>query len=135
MRGKRDPTFDSVIEFAEEWGFYSLLGIVQEWNCELVAQFFSTAWFEGHGEAQTIHFSLEGHHFSVSLARLVNILELPGDDLDRRQVFTEATISDNALAPLHLPGMGHNTRYVQGLRPVYKVLNGLFRVIHTQEGR
>jgi hypothetical protein len=49
MKKKRDPVFHKVIAKAQKLGIFDLLGMYQEWNTELVAQFCATAWRSGHG--------------------------------------------------------------------------------------
>jgi hypothetical protein len=43
MLEKRNPVFNRVVAKAQELGIYDMLGMWQDWNCELVAQFCATA--------------------------------------------------------------------------------------------
>jgi hypothetical protein len=43
MQNKRDPVFNKVIAKAHSLGIFDILGLYQNWNIELVAQFCSTA--------------------------------------------------------------------------------------------
>jgi hypothetical protein len=43
MQNKCDPVFKKVITKAHSLGIFDILGMYQEWNTELVAQFCSTA--------------------------------------------------------------------------------------------
>jgi hypothetical protein len=49
MQKKHDPVFYRVIAKAQRIGIYGLLGMYQEWNTKLVAQFCATAWRSGNG--------------------------------------------------------------------------------------
>jgi hypothetical protein len=61
MQQKCDHVFNKVIAKAQKFGIFDMLGMYQEWNTKLVAQFCSTAWRSGHGYESTINFSIEGH--------------------------------------------------------------------------
>jgi hypothetical protein len=43
MQKKRDPVFHKVIAKAQKLGILDMLGMYQEWNTKLVAQFCATA--------------------------------------------------------------------------------------------
>jgi hypothetical protein len=53
--------FHKVIAKAKRLGVFDLLGMYQEWNAELVAQFCATAWRSGNGYETVLNFSIEGH--------------------------------------------------------------------------
>jgi hypothetical protein len=42
MQKKRDPVFQKVIAKSQQLGIFDILGLHQEWNTELVAQFYAT---------------------------------------------------------------------------------------------
>jgi hypothetical protein len=42
MQKKRDPVFQKVIAKSQRLGIFEILGLHQEWNTELVAQFYAT---------------------------------------------------------------------------------------------
>jgi hypothetical protein len=65
MQNKRDPVLNKVITKAHSLGIFDFLGMYQEWNTELVAQFSSTAWQSGNGYESTINFSIEGHQLNI----------------------------------------------------------------------
>jgi hypothetical protein len=81
MGEKNNPTFDLVIRECEKKRLYEFLALNQNWNNELVAQFCSTAWFEGEGKNSFIHFNLQGRAFWVSYKQFATILKLD-DTLD-----------------------------------------------------
>jgi hypothetical protein len=64
MQNKRDPVFHRVISKAQRLGIYDILGMYQDWNTELEAQFCATAWRSGHGYDSTLNFNIETHRAS-----------------------------------------------------------------------
>jgi hypothetical protein len=92
MQNKHDPVFNKVIAKAQSLGIFDILGMYQEWNTELVAQFYSTAWRSGNGYESTIHFSIEGYQFSVCVAEFPTIFGLAHDDFLRAEISIERTI-------------------------------------------
>ena len=73
MRDKEDPVFEKVIQQVEELSIYEFLGMKQDWNSELVAQFCSTAWFSGSEADSAINFTIEGHKFAIKAGQLVSV--------------------------------------------------------------
>jgi hypothetical protein len=59
MQQKRDPVFNKVIAKAQSLGIFHILGMYQDWNTELVAQFGSTTQRSGNGYDSTITSALK----------------------------------------------------------------------------
>jgi hypothetical protein len=76
------------------------LALNQNWNNELVAQFCSTAWFEGEGKMSFIHFNLQGRAFWVSYRQFATILMLD-DTLDEMEIHDQIDPTDEALMTLY----------------------------------
>ena len=55
MRRKRSPIFDEVIAACEEKELFELMELRQDWNKEIVAQFYSTLWVEITDERSILH--------------------------------------------------------------------------------
>jgi hypothetical protein len=53
------------------------LDLLQEWNNELVDQFYATTWRSGDGFDSTPNFTIEGHHFELTITELPIIFGLP----------------------------------------------------------
>jgi hypothetical protein len=104
MQKKHDPVFHRVIAKAQRLDIYDLLGMYQEWNTKLVAQFCTTAWRSGNGHEQTLNFSIEGHGFELRVAELPTIFAVADNDFHRLEIITERTIAENELASLYFPG-------------------------------
>jgi hypothetical protein len=93
MQQKRDLVFNKVIAKTHSLGIFDILGMYQDWNTELVAQFCSTAWRSGNGYESTINFSIEGHQFSVCVMEFPTLFCLAHDDFMRDEISTERTIA------------------------------------------
>jgi hypothetical protein len=118
MQKKHYPLFHKVIAKAQRLGIFDLLGLYQEWNTELVAQFCATAWRSGHGYEKALNFSIEGHRFILRFTELPTIF--------RPNIFTKRTIVDNELAPLYLPGNENNFGTTHCLILEYTIFNNIF---------
>jgi hypothetical protein len=126
MQNKRDPVFNKVITKAHSLGIFDILGMYQEWNTELVAQFFSTAWRSGNGYESTINFSIEGHQFIICVMEFPTIFGLTHDDFLRAEISTEWAIAENELAPLYDPGNENFYGKTHSLLPEYAIFNNIF---------
>jgi hypothetical protein len=126
MQNKCDPVFNKVITKAHDLGFYIIIGMYQEWNTKLVAQFCSIAWRSGNGYDSTINFSIEGHRFSVCAMEFQTIFGLTHNDLHRAEIPTEQTIMKNELAPLYYPGNENFYGKTHGLLAEYAIFNNMF---------
>jgi hypothetical protein len=121
MQKKRDPAFHRVTAKAQRLGIYDILGLHQEWNIELVVQFYAITWRSGEGLDSTLNFTLEGHRFELKISELPTIFAFAGNDFDREPISTEKSISDNELAPLYYPGNEHNFGTNHGILSVYYI--------------
>jgi hypothetical protein len=125
MQNKRDHVFHGVIAKARRLGIYDMLGMYQDWNMELVAQFCATAWRSGNRYEQTLNFGIEGHRFELHVTELPTIFGLAPNDFHRAEITTERTIVENDLAPLYYPKNKHNFGTNHGLLPEYYIFNNI----------
>jgi hypothetical protein len=126
MQNKRDPMFHGVIAKAHRLGIYDMLGMYQDWNTELVAQFCATAWRSGNGHEQTLNFSIEDHRFELRVTELPTIFGLTPNDFHRVEIAMKRTIAENELAPLYYLRNEHNFGTNHGLLPEYYIFNNIF---------
>jgi hypothetical protein len=103
----------------------------QEWNTELVAQFYATAWRSGNGYESTLNFAIEGHRFELKVTELPTIFAFAGNDFHGAELTSERTIAENELAPLYYPGNEHNFGKKYGMLPEYYIFNNIFCNILT----
>jgi hypothetical protein len=126
MQNKHDPVFNKVISKAHSLVIFDILGLYQDWNTELVALFYSTAWRSGNGYESSINFNIESHRFSVCVMDFPTIFSLAHDDFLRAEVITERTITENELAPLNYSGNENFYGKTHGLLPEYAIFNNIF---------
>jgi hypothetical protein len=119
--------FQKVIAKAQTFGIYDILGLHQEWNIELVAQFYVITWRSRDGFYSTLNFSIEGRHFELTIIELPIIFGLAPNDFHRESISSERSISDNELAPLYFPGNEVNYGTNHGMLPKYYIFNNIFR--------
>jgi hypothetical protein len=131
MLVKRNSVFNKVFAKAQQLGIYDMLGMRQDWNCELVGQFCATAWLSGNGYDNTINFSIEGHRFSLCIKEIPFLFDSMNDDFHRANIANERTVSDNELAPLYFSGNESNYDTIHGLLLDYVIFNKIFRTTLT----
>jgi hypothetical protein len=127
MIQKMNPIFNKVISKAQNLGIYDLLGMWQNWNSELVAQFCSTAWIRGSGYDNTINFSIEGHHYALCVKEILTVFGLANNDFHRADIANERTVADNVLVPPYFSGNESNYDTIHGLLPEFIIFNKIFR--------
>jgi hypothetical protein len=93
--------FNKVIAKAQSHGNFDIVGMYQDWNTELVAQFYSTAWRSGNRYDSTINFNIEGHQFNIYVREFPTIFGLADNDFLRAEISTKRTMAENELAPLY----------------------------------
>jgi hypothetical protein len=108
MQMKCDPVFHRVIAKAQRLGIYDVLGMYQDWNTELVAQFYATAWRSGNRYDSTLNFTIEHHRFQLKIMELPTMFAFADNDFRRPEISIERTIAENELAPLYYPENEHN---------------------------
>jgi hypothetical protein len=108
MLEKRNHVFNKVIAKSQQLGIYDMLGMWQDWNCELLGQFCATAWLSGNGYDCTINFSIEGHRLSLCIKEIPTLFGLANDDFHRANITNERVVSDNELVPLYFHGYESN---------------------------
>jgi hypothetical protein len=116
---------------SQRLGIYDILGLHQEWNTELVAQFYATTWRSGEGFDSTLNFALEGHRFELKIMELPTIFAFTENDFNREAVSTERTISDNELASLYYPENEQHFGTNHGMLLEYYIFNNIFRYTLT----
>jgi hypothetical protein len=127
MQKKCDPVFHRVMAKSQRLGIYDILGLHQEWNTELVSQFYATTWRSGEGFDSTLNFALEGHLFELKITELPIIFAFAKNDFNREAINTERTISDNELAPLYYLGNERHFGTNHGMLSEYYIFNNIFK--------
>jgi hypothetical protein len=117
----------TVIAKAQQLGIIDMVGMWQDWNCELVAQFYSTMWLSGNGFDSSINFRIDGHRYSLRIEEIPAMFGLANNDFHREGIANEKTVLNNELAPLYLPGNESNYGTIHGLLPEYTIFNKIFR--------
>jgi hypothetical protein len=119
--------FRKAITKAQTLEIYDILGLHQEWNTELVAQFYATTWRSGDGFDSTLNFVIEGHRYELTITELPIIFGLDPNDFDREPISSERSISDNELTPLCFPRNENNYDTNHGMLSEYYIFNNIFR--------
>jgi hypothetical protein len=111
--------FHRVMAKSQRLGIYDIIGLHQEWNTELVAQFYATTWRSGEGFDSILNFTLEGHWFELKIMELLTIFAFAENGFNREAI--------NQLAPLYYPVNEHHCGTNHGMLPEYYIFNNIFR--------
>jgi hypothetical protein len=104
-----------------------MIGMWQNWNSELVAQFCSTTWIRGSGYDSTINFSIEGHRYALCVKEIPTVFGLANNDFHRADIANERTVAYNVLVPPYFSGNESNYGTIHGLLPEFIIFNKIFR--------
>lgn len=131
LKKKKDPILTSVIDACVAKNVYSLMGSSQDWNEEVVAQFYSTLWFEFDDEQPSLskmHWSTEGVRCQMSKEQFCKWLEYPLSDLEECKIHDESVLSNDEMEHLYAPEYGTiKVGTLHGMTPFFKYLKNLFR--------
>jgi hypothetical protein len=108
----------------------SIMAMNCDWNEEVIAQFYANlhVW----RETKTFHWLLQGKPLSVSYERFAQILRFGEDDLGRQKIHGGEIPLDSEMAFMYDAAYGKDDfGTTHGMKPVYRMLNQLFRYTLT----
>jgi hypothetical protein len=101
-----------------------------DWNEEVVAQFYANLYVRH--ETKTFHWLLQGKPLSISYERFSQILGFGEDDLGRPKIHGGEIPLDSEMAFIYDAANGKvEFGTTHGMKPVYRMLNQLFRYTLT----
>ena len=129
MRKKNNEVFNQVMQVCHNKNLGDILALEYDWNEEVIAQFYATAFFGTTRKGTPyVKWLTEGVRHKISMAQFAEMLGLDEEDLNRPNIHSEAPLPMIKTkfmyakdAPRTCMGSTH------GLHPNYKVLYSIFR--------
>jgi hypothetical protein len=107
------------------------MGFRQDWNKEIIAQFFATVHF-GHIEAnRATTWMTNGQKYSITFHRFLRCFGIMAGDGELRKLHDEGELEKDALHVMYPRGEHANYGKVKNLYTYFAVLNRLLRVSIT----
>jgi hypothetical protein len=130
LRSLNIPAVNEAIDICHAKGMTNIMGINYDWNEEVVTQFYANLYIRC--ETKTFHWLLQGKPLSVSYERLSQILGFGEEDLGRPKLHGGEFPLDSEMAFMYDSMFGKvEFGTTHGMKPVYRMLNQLFRYTLT----
>ena len=72
------PHYNAAIEICKEFGIYELMGFRYDWNTEILAQFFSSLYYDAY--RVTFYWTTEGEKYGIDYMTFSRLLGLGSKD-------------------------------------------------------
>jgi hypothetical protein len=131
MARKNDPIFNEVISNYEMKRVKVLMGFRQDWNKDIIAQFYATVHFRHIGTERAMIWMTNGQRYSITFPRFLRFSGIMAGDKDLRQLHDEVELDKNALHLMYPRGELANYGKVKNLYTYFAALNRLLRVSIT----
>lgn len=138
MKKHNDPILNQIIDACTSRGLKTLLGYRRDWNVELIAQFFATAFFDERAEHRRnweLHWRLNGGDYSITYEMFAKVLGFSGNDLSHPRIHSEHVLPASRTKFMYHAANQENFEKVNGLYTYFSILNRMFRkTIYLREG-
>jgi hypothetical protein len=131
MARKNDPIFNEVISNYERQRVKMLMGFRQDWNKEIIAQFYTIVPFGHIGTERAITWMTNGQRYSITFPKFLRCFGIMAGNKDLRQLHDEGELDKNALHLIYPRGELANYGRVKNIYTYYAALNRLLRVSIT----
>jgi hypothetical protein len=84
MARKNDPIFNEVISYCERQRVKELMGFQQDWNKEIIAQFYATVHFGHIGTKRAMIWMTNAQRYSITFPRFLRCFGIMAGDQDLR---------------------------------------------------
>jgi hypothetical protein len=130
LRSLDIPAVNDAIDICHAKGMTNVMAINYDWNEEVVAQFYANLYIRR--ETRTFHWLLQGKPLSVSYERFAQSLGFGEEDLARPKLHGGEFPLDSEMAFMYDSVYGKvEFGTTHGMKPVYRMLNQLFRYTLT----
>jgi hypothetical protein len=124
MARKGDPIFDEVIRNCEMQRVKTLMGFQQDWNKEIIAQFFATMHFGYIETDRAMTWMTNGQKYSITFHKFLRCFGIMTGDGELRKLHDEGELEKDALHVMYLRGEHANYGKVKNLYTYFAVLIG-----------
>jgi hypothetical protein len=130
LRSLNIPAVNDAIDICHAKGMTNVMAINYDWNEEVVTQFYANLYILR--EIRTFHWLLQSKPLSVSYERFAQILGFGEEDLGRPKLHGGEFPLDSEMAFMY-DSMYSKVEFgtTHGMKPVYRMLNQLFRYTLT----
>jgi hypothetical protein len=130
LRSLNIPAVNEAIDICHAKGMATIMGLNCDWNEEVVAQFYANLYI--CRETKTFHWILQDKPLSVSYERFAQILGFGEEDLGRPKLHGGEFPLDSKKDFMYDSMFGKvEFGTTHGMKPVYRMLNQLFRYTLT----
>jgi hypothetical protein len=115
MARKSDPIFDEVINNCERQRVKTLMGFRQDWNKEIIAQFYATVHFGYIETERAMTWMTNGQKYSITFHRFLRCFGIMAGDKDLRKLHDEGELDKDTLHLMYPRGEHVNYGKVKNL--------------------
>jgi hypothetical protein len=125
MESKNDPIFTELSTVCGHQRVKELMGFRQDWNREIIAQFYSTVHFGYIEEERAMMWMTNGNKHAIRFSRFLSLFGLGADDKDYPKLHNGGPLEPEALYFMYPRDQRANVGHMKGLYTYYSVLNSL----------
>jgi hypothetical protein len=131
MASKNDPIFNEVLSNYERKRVKELMGFRQDWNKEIIAQFYATVHLGYIGTERAMTWMTNAQRYSTTFPRFLRCFGIMSGDKELRKLHDEGELDKDALHLMYPRGDHAYYGKVKNLYTCYAALNRLLRVSIT----
>jgi hypothetical protein len=125
MRNKKDIHFNKVLEACDLHEITELLQFRHNWNQEVIAEFYSTLFYDK--KERVFMWMTNGKRFHVQLSRFAQILGLSSHFYILKKLHSGRVMIPREMTPLYISDSGSQPPKVEGLLPHFLMLHRMMR--------
>jgi hypothetical protein len=126
MTEKNDIIFNEIIRECELKGLKNIMGFLQHWNKEIIAQFYATIYFGYMGTERAMFWMTEEDRWHIIFSNFLAFFRLPNDP-SLRKLHDEGILNSRDMEFMYPRSKRAFAGTVKPLYTYYAVLNRLFR--------
>jgi hypothetical protein len=127
MENKNDLIFDIVIAACQAKHLRDILAFKKDLNNEVIAQFYTTIYFEEHGDTRKIYWMTESQWYEVSYSHFARLLGFGRKDASRPRIHLALKLEARKIKFMYPRSKQGNFGETTDMLPFYAYLNRLFR--------
>jgi hypothetical protein len=131
MEGKNDKTFDEVVAAYKAKNLRDIMAFKNNWNNEVIAQFFTTLYVEERGNTRKIHWMTEGRWYKITYEQFVRLFGFGRGDANRNKIHFALCLDASKLRFMYPSNKRGSAGTTSDLLPFYTYLNHLFQKMMT----
>jgi hypothetical protein len=126
MKCKKDMHFNRILEACEFHGIIDLLLFRYNWNQEIIAEFYTTLFFDK--KERIFMWMTNGRRFHIKLTQFAKILGLSAHLDIPKKLHTGRVMTPRKMTPMYIPNSDFRAPQVDGILPHFLVLHRMGRM-------